>query len=183
MSISKTKIAAFSIFRLFLTMAFGGFLLGNLFYLIIPNSPYRVWHFWAEPPGKAIKILPYKEHNIVFVQSADNNIYSCEYGNKCKQIEESQIELRSLPCDHSGSPNFIKPIIFSKVVDSFAYRSCGIDSYADIYLVVLDDGTIWEWVKGERPLRMGIYQQIKYGLIGVFLGMLSGIFIYRAKYR
>jgi hypothetical protein len=176
LAIAKRKSGASGVLWLFLLITSIGCLLGNLAYFKLPSPPFRAWHFWAKPPSQAIKLLLPREYDTVFVQSIDGNTYTCESGNRCEQAKE-------LPganfFRYSDAPNSLTPILPGKVVDSLKYRAWGIDSYVDIHLAILDDGTIWEWRNNQGALLSDGPKILTYSLIGVLLGALLGFVIYR----
>jgi len=175
---TKIKIGRLSVFWFFSLIILSGCLLGFLFYLALPHLHIGSWYLFAEPPRKAIKILSQRFPD-VYVQSVDNNIYACSSTNQCIQVDEPQQEVESRSC---GSPDSIAPIAPGKIIDSLTYRSCGPDGYADVHIIILEDGSIWKWVTGWSSFGMEL-EIPAYSLCGALLGAAVGFVVYKIKHR
>jgi len=112
------------------------------------------------------------------VQAIDDNIYSCKYGTPCELAHKPP---KTNFFSSTDAPYSVTPFLPGRAIDSLSYRAWGIDSYIDIHLVILDDGTIWEWRNVQGSLVRDMPKVLIFSSIGIWLGVCLGFLIYRIR--
>jgi hypothetical protein len=173
-------------------MSFLGCTGASSIYFLSPIIPFGAWELAITPPTKAVKLLAYQFPK-VFLETDDNNIYSCEPLDHWQLVDPTRDRSRNI-CARAGlpqqvgykrpfcpDPNQLTPLVPGRVIDTLSLRDCGVDGYVDIHFILLDDGTVWQWLNFQggygselEPIILGAVGAIAGAGFSLFL-MLGGL--------
>jgi hypothetical protein len=161
-----------------------GLLSGVLSFWVMSIIPQGQWYQLDSPPEKAVEIIDNSASNHwngnIYVRTISNKIlfYDCSIGTSCQWVEVNSIPTES--GEDKGFPTYAPcfwvryyptPSIPGKVVSSQKYYVVGGEATEQLNYVLLEDGSIWEWVRVSNGLVTLVFPP----LLG-FIGMLIGFF-------
>jgi hypothetical protein len=183
---TRTTLAAgvTAISHTFFVLALGGagLLLGGLMGIRRAEGLSREepWRPLGSPPTRVTRLLRIDADG-AYVAASDDQVYKC-----CWEPSELR-ESPSYPSSHfpcEGDQD--RPTAPGKVIDQQEVAYCGPDYGISYALVLLDDGSVWEWSYASNPLA-GIGILLSYALAGIASGFLLGgsiaIWSWRRRWR
>jgi hypothetical protein len=155
-----------------------------------PQPPVTLTHFVGDAPMSYI-------HGVC-ASTADGTFYalSC-HGEGCAWSRQDALfpptqeswEGRCYEGLDKPDESIVKPKAPGRVVDTHATRYCWIDGFNDDYYILLDDGSVWFWTYGQRPMGE-IFKRVLTvvcpaccGVGGLILGLLVVIVVPRVVAR
>jgi hypothetical protein len=158
-----------------------GYLLGN----VVRAATVVHWEPLGTPPEPAVAfagIVQEWPDYVVYVQSGSGLLYA----SRGRELDswgrgEAQSPWHSRECG-SVEPHFAIPAPPAGVVDCIEY-SPGFESmtWEDRRFVLLDDGTVWTWQRGEGILTIREIYAVRGLGVGLVAGIIGAIVVFTRK--
>jgi hypothetical protein len=108
-------------------------------------------------PEKAAQVIRFDDHrngisNDVYIKMESSGVYVCTSEPTCRKINKDFEATRKpeyYPCSCGAFPTPQPP---GKVALDYEYHPCIVDSCNQVNLVILEDGSIWQWSHSEGGL-------------------------------
>jgi hypothetical protein len=160
--------------------AFAGF--GLLF---IPAAFLGSWERISQVTGTPARIV--YGYPQFYVETQNQLIYACSsHERQCNPIASYDPPPDFSQYNLCGKPDSRTPAHPGLVVTSLTYRECAADGYVDIYIVGLEDGTIWEWWNfqgGQGAAEIPFFLAQAGAIIGAVLGIPLNLILFFVRRR
>jgi hypothetical protein len=188
------KRALFVLLAALLGIALG--VLAFRLYARLPRGPSGSWQQLPQPPAELTGLVTATPMSAlmtgeIYATTADGTLYAyvCQ-GDGCAWAGRDALppppDEDSYWSGHCAGGNDLPegladtPTLPGRVVDSYGRRYCGPDYSNDLYVILLDDGTVWQWNRfwsGMGEFYGRIIGTACGGCGGLILGLVVGIVV------